>query len=107
MVVRVYDLPEALVARISLLDDFRSSRSTFPADLKLHGRVGSQIEQPRWRAICAAVGSDQQVVIAIARVDQRVCAHCTGTASRGAEKERGTPIMRWPMRPSVRLYISS
>src|SRR5207253_3667679 len=72
-VVVVDDLPKPVVVGIRRLEDPRCALPSLACDLNLDVGVGSEVVEPRWRAIGAPVGGDHEVVVAVAGVDEAVC----------------------------------
>src|SRR5207248_8711894 len=88
VVVVVDGLPQPLVARIGWLDDGGGAGLAPSSDLNLDLRVRAQVVKPGGMAIGAAVGGDQEVVLAVPGVDQGVGAGLTRTASGRAKQQR-------------------
>src|SRR3954454_905599 len=71
-VVVVDDLPQPLVCGVRRLDDPGRALLAPAADLDLHVRVGLEVVQPGRRLVGAAVGGDDEVVVAVTGVDEPV-----------------------------------
>jgi hypothetical protein len=104
----VDELPETVVAGVRRLDDSGRGPSTLAPNLNLHVRLRSRVVQPPRRAIRAAIGGDDEVVVAVAGVNQAVGPRCARAATRRAKQERGDanhPVPEPPVGSLVQLLM--
>src|SRR3954468_3005739 len=89
VVVVVDDLPQPRVVRIRRLEHARRRGTSRAADLDLDVRLVAQVEGPARRLIGPCLRRDHEVVVAVARVHQRVRPlSARATADRPQEQRR-------------------
>src|SRR3954451_24549285 len=107
-VVVVDDLPQPLVGGIRRLDDPGGALPAPAADLDLHGRVGLEVVQPGRGLVGPAVGGDDEVVVAVARVDDPVGARLARAPPGRSQQQRGHAdhaVSEAPVGPLVDLLV--
>src|SRR5947209_16762291 len=88
-VVVVDDPPQPVVVGIAAFDDAGASRPALPTDLYLHLGVSAQVVEPGRRLVGATCGGDDEVIVAVARVDEGIRAGHSGASARRTQEEGG------------------